>query len=199
MQELIAERLVNSGDLNGAAEHYRRAIALDPYLPGAHFELAEALLEAAPNQRSAQDDAEKELALAQKIDGDGPKIECKLGRVAFLRGEMDGALSHYQRAYELNSSKVEANLGIARILMSQNNAAAALPYLQRAVDGDPLNEEAHYRLAMADKALQKKEEAQQELRLFQEIKESKAKLIDLDRQMNRTAPRQEEIELPKDQ
>src|SRR6202789_885065 len=60
MQQLIAEQLVNSGDLKGAIEHYRKAIAADPRLPGMHFELAEAILESS-NDAAAQAAAQQEL------------------------------------------------------------------------------------------------------------------------------------------
>src|SRR5882724_9821566 len=43
MQQAIAQRLVNEGDVQGAIEHYRKALAIDPHIPGVHFELGEAL------------------------------------------------------------------------------------------------------------------------------------------------------------
>src|ERR1035438_9436614 len=54
MQQVIAERLINGGDLKGATEHYRKALAIAPRLPGVHYELAEAILESSPNDPQAQ-------------------------------------------------------------------------------------------------------------------------------------------------
>jgi predicted Zn-dependent protease len=66
MQQVIAERLINAGDLQGATAHYRKALEIDPRLPGVHYELAEAILELSPNDPQAQAAAEKELESAVK-------------------------------------------------------------------------------------------------------------------------------------
>ena len=54
MQQVIAERLINEGDLKGATEHYRKALEIDPRVPGVHYELAEAILESAPTDAEAK-------------------------------------------------------------------------------------------------------------------------------------------------
>src|SRR6202021_3290916 len=54
MEQLIAERLINAGDLKDATEHYRKALQINPRLPGMHFELAEALMEWSPNAQTPQ-------------------------------------------------------------------------------------------------------------------------------------------------
>src|SRR5436305_6273674 len=60
MQQVIAERLVNGGDLKGAIEHYRKALELDPRLPGVRYELSEAILESAPADSTVQTQAKQE-------------------------------------------------------------------------------------------------------------------------------------------
>ena len=47
MQQVIAEHLVNEGDLPRAIEHYKKALQIDPRLTGVHFELGEAILQSA--------------------------------------------------------------------------------------------------------------------------------------------------------
>ncbi|MGO9640281.1 MAG: tetratricopeptide repeat protein, partial [Candidatus Acidiferrales bacterium] len=64
MQQVIAEHLVNGGDLNGAIVHYRKCVEMDPHLPGVRYELAEAILENAPSDAAAQSEALKELETA---------------------------------------------------------------------------------------------------------------------------------------
>lgn len=187
MQQVIAERLINAGDLRAAAEHYRSAIRLDPHLPGAHFELAQALVETAPNDAAAQRAGEAELDQALRIDGDSPRIECALGRIAYLENNLDVALLHYQRAYAMNSHELAAQMGAGRTLMAEHEPGQALHYLAEAVAQDPLNAEAHYHYARALKSLQKNDEAQQELARYETVRKVQARVRDLYRQMNKRA------------
>src|SRR6202789_4429901 len=96
MEQLIAERLINAGDLKNAIVHFRKALAVDSKLPGTHFELAEALMEGAPNDPKAQSEAGSELQAAITVDGDSAKIECELGRIAALQANVTSAEAHYR-------------------------------------------------------------------------------------------------------
>ncbi|MGH9606812.1 MAG: tetratricopeptide repeat protein [Terracidiphilus sp.] len=184
MQQLIAERLINGGDLNDAIAHYRKAPAIDPRLPGMHFELAEAILEGS-NESAEQADALKELDAAVKSEGDNSRIECTYGRIAALEGKFDEELAHYRRAYQLDPANGEAQLGVGAALADQNKPGEALKYLRMAVQTDPMNASAHYRLARAYKALHMNEEAGKEIKLFEDIRTAKDRVAQLYRQMNR--------------
>jgi Tfp pilus assembly protein PilF len=192
MQQTIAERLINEGDLNGATEHYRKALEIDPRLPGVHYELAQAILEASPNDAQVQAEAEKELQAAIKSDGDSAGTECVFARIAAKRSDMDGAYAHYNRAFALNPGEAEAQIGLGRLLMTMDKPQEAAKYLRMAIQSDPLNGEAHYRLASVSRTLGLKEESAKEFRLFQEIKQTKLNLKELYRQMNKKPPEHEE-------
>jgi Tfp pilus assembly protein PilF len=185
MQQAIAERLINEGELKSATEHYRKALEINPRLPGVHFELAEAILESAPDDPQAQAGAEKELEASMKFDGDSAKAECLFARIAFRRNELESAYARYERAFALNPREVEAQVGLGRVLMLTGKPQEALKYLRMAVQSDPLNGEAHYRLAVACRKLQLNDEAEKEFRLFQEIKQTKEQVVELYRQMNK--------------
>jgi tetratricopeptide (TPR) repeat protein len=192
MQQVIAERLINDGDLKGATEHYRKALEINPRLPGVHYELAEAILESSPNDAQVQAEAEKELEAAVKSDGDSAKVECVYARIAARRSDLDAAYAHYSRAFALNPGEVEAQIGLGRLLANMQKPEEAAKYLRMAVKSDPLNEQAHYRLASVCRSLQLKDESEKEFRLFQEIKQTKKRLRDLYRQMGRKPPGQED-------
>jgi tetratricopeptide (TPR) repeat protein len=194
MQEVVAERLVEAGNLPAAAEHYRAALAKDPYLPGAHFELAEAILEANPNDVAAQAAAQRELEAALRVDGESARLECAMGRLVYLRGNLDAALAHYQRARQMMPGNEDALLGVARILMRQERAADAVPLLQQVVEADSLSGEAHYRYAMALKATGHTDEAQEQIRMYQTIRDARDKVAHVYEEMNRRmkSPQDEE-------
>jgi tetratricopeptide (TPR) repeat protein len=192
MQQVIAERLINAGDLKGAIEHYRKALEIDPRLPGVRYELGEAILESAQTDLAVQADAEKEFEEAIKREGDSARIECQLAKIAFLHSDMEQALAHYNRAYALNPGEVEAQMGLAKLLTVADKPQEALKYLRMAVQSDPLNSEAHYRLAGLCRKLGLTDEAEKELRLFQEIKQTKDRVRELYRQMNKTTKDQDD-------
>ena len=194
MQQVIAQRLINAGDLQGATEHYRKALEINPRLPGVRYELAEAILESSPNDARAQAEAEKELETAVKIDGESARTECLLGRIAVLRSDLESAQGHYNRAFALNPRDVEAQIGLGRLLATMDKPQDALKYLRMAVQSDPLNGEAHYRLATVCRRLQLKDEAEREMRLFQEIKQTKERVKELYKQMNKkTRPQDDQV------
>lgn len=192
MQQVIAERLINEGDLKGATLHFRKALEIDPHLPGVHYELAEASLESAPNDPQVQGEAEKELQTAMKLDGDSAGTECMFARIAFRRSDFDGAYAHYTRAFALNPADAEAQFGLGRMLATQQKPREAAKYLRMAVQSDPLNEQAHYRLASVTRSLELKDESEKEFRLFREIKQTKEHLKELYRQMNKKPPGQQD-------
>src|ERR1017187_6512179 len=104
----------------------------------------------------------------------------------------DGAYAHYSRAFALNPGEAEAQIGLGRLLTTMDKFQEAAKYLRMAVQSDPLNGEAHYRLASVSRTLELKDEAAKEFRLFQEIKQTKKDLKELYRQMNKKPPEQEE-------
>ena len=184
MQQTIAERLVNEGDLRGSIPHYRQALELEPRISGVQFELAEAILESAPHDANAQSESEKQLLAAQSGEGDNAGIECELARIATLRGNSQGAFEGYTRAFHLNPEDTCAQLGLGKSLMALEKPDEARKYLELAVKSDPLNNEAHYRLAIAYRQLHLSEQSQKEMTLFQEIKKAKDQVESLYRQMN---------------
>ena len=183
MQQVIAERLINGGDLRHAIEHYKKALQIDPHLPGVHFELGEAILQSSSDP-AARVEAEKEFEAAEAMDDDAAKAECGLATIALSQSDLDHAFTHYQRAYKLNPNEIEAQLGLARLLMMQQKPQEAVAYLRAAIQADPLNSEAHYRLASAYRRLQMDDRAQKEMHLFQEIKKTKDQVKELYHQMN---------------
>jgi len=187
MEQLIAERLINAGNLKDATEHYKKALQINPNLPGMHFELAESLMESSPNDANIQKEATDELNAAIQADGDNSKVECELGRIALLQSNMDQAFAHYKHAYKLNPKDAQAQTGLAELLNLQNKPEQAIVYLRMAVESDPFNAEGHYKLAQMCRDLKLGDEEKKQMKIFLEIKASNDKVRRLYQQMNPTA------------
>lgn len=95
---------------------------------------------------------------------------------------------HFRRALALDPKNTDAQIGLARLLVEQHQPAQAAVYLHQVLDADPLNEEAHYRLAMVDKALGLTGDEAHELALFKSVKQARDRVTELYRQMNRPVP-----------
>lgn len=184
MQQAIAERLINGGDLPGAIQHYKKALDLNAQLPGVHYELAEALLESNRSDAQTQAAADEEIQKSKQTDGDSANLESLRGEIALLQNQLEQAHAHYVEAIRLNSDSSEAQLGLGRVLLLMDHPQEARKYLQMAVQSDPLNSSAHYRLALADRKLGLDEEARKEARLTDEIRRAKDNVGALYQQMH---------------
>jgi tetratricopeptide (TPR) repeat protein len=184
MQQVIAEHLVNSGDLNGAIAHYKKCLEMDPHMPGVHYELAEAILQNASSD-AAQAEAQADLETAIQTEGDSASIEAALGGIALTQSDTQSAYAHYQRAFALNPGSADAQIGLGHILMLLGKPEEALKYLRMAVETDPLNGEAHYRLSAVYKKLNMPDQAAKESKLFEEIRQTKDQIREIYQQMNK--------------
>jgi tetratricopeptide (TPR) repeat protein len=111
-----------------------------------------------------------------KLDGDSAGRNASLERLPFGVPIWIAAYAHYSRAFALNPGDAEAQIGLGRVLATTEKPAEAAKYLRMAIQSDPLNDEAHYRLASVCKRLQLKDESEKELRLYLEIKKAKERL-----------------------
>lgn len=174
MQQMIAHEEGKQGNTNGAIAHFRKAIALNAHLPGAHFELAELLHSSSDPKAKQQAEAEFHAALV-----DNPldeKAELRLGEIELARGEVHPAFENYSRAVALQPSDSDAKLGLAKTLIEMNQASKATQLLEETLQLEPTNAVAHYRLAVLYRKQGRVEDANREVELYKKYKEAKEKL-----------------------
>jgi len=174
MHQLLAHEETREGNTNGAIAQYRRAIEVNPHLPGVHFELAELLSTSQDPAIKKQAEQEYRAALA-----DNPRDEkavCELAEIAMAKGDESDALKRFTTATELQPDDANAKLGLAKLLLEMNKSDQALPLLEASVQLEPTNATAHYRLATLYKKLGRTEDAKREVELYQKYKEMKEKL-----------------------
>jgi Tfp pilus assembly protein PilF len=171
---LMAEEFIKAGDPTNAIHQYELALKQDPSFLGVHFELGEALL-----KESLADDslarATAELDLALKEDPQNAAAEAKLGFIEGHRNHTGAAEQHYRHALDLNPDQLEALLGLGTILRERGEYDKAAELYTRASLVDPLDESIHFRLAQIARQLNKKADADREMKLFKEIRDLKSK------------------------
>lgn len=174
MYQAMAHELVRQRDINGAITDFRKALTVNPNLPGIHYELAEALHSSPDLKLRAEAESEYKLAVSSNPSDEKPVT--RLGDLAVDHGDLDAAASYYKRALALAPNNADALLGAARVFTEKNDAESALPLLERVIAADPSNVQAHYRLSVVYRKLNRPEDAKRELVEYQKYKAMKEKL-----------------------
>jgi tetratricopeptide (TPR) repeat protein len=184
MYEAMAQRLVNDGDIQGALVQYRKALQIEPLLPGVRNELGQAILQESTSD-SALQEAEREFKLALVENPADASAECWLGRIQSLRLNYTAAMAHYSRAFKLRPEYADLRVRMAEALLKLDEKQKALEHLQAAVRIDPLNSIAHYRLATLFRSLGRDAESKKELQVFAELRDATKRIEGVYQQMHR--------------
>ena len=172
MHLLTAERFINHGNASLAIKQYRLALAKAPSMLGIHYELGEAILQESTSEDSLKR-AQEELILALKEDPRNAGAEAKLGFIEGVRGRTDLAEQHHMHALSLNPDEFNALVGLGDIFLARGEDEKAVSYLDKASKIDAMDDSLHYRLAQIFRRLGKRTEADQEFKLFKNIRELK--------------------------
>ena len=185
MHQAMAHELAMQGKNAAAIENYRKALALDPNLPGLHFELAEMLnLSTSPADRA---EAESQYKQALAVNPFDEQSECRLGDIAARNDDLKEADARYTRAVQLRPSDPDASLGLAKVLMAMGQPQKAQPLLERAIQLDPTSAVAHFRLSTVYRETGRVADAKHELAEYEKYQAMKEKLENLYQAM-RLAP-----------
>jgi tetratricopeptide (TPR) repeat protein len=175
LHRALAEHQMNEGHLVGAIAEYKKALQSGVASAGLHYELGEALL-LYSHMESSLAEAQKEFENALALDPGDAGSECKLGEIELSRSNSQTAQGHYAHALKLQPESVCAKLGLAGLLTDQGKSAEASGYLESAVRSAPYNSEAHHRLGVLYREMGRKEDADRELKAFEELHKVQSQL-----------------------
>ena len=174
MHQLLAHEDSRQGNTTGAIAQYRKAIAIDPRLPGVHFELAELLRTSA--DETVKKAAEQEYHAALLENAQDEKSILRLAEIDAQKGNTEQSYKEYTKAVDLQPADADAKLGLAKTLIEMNQSDKALPLLEQTVQQEPTNATAHYRLATLYRKLGRVDDARRETELYKKFKEMKERL-----------------------
>lgn len=172
--QMLAHEENRQGNTSGAMEQLRKAIAINPHLPGAHFELAE-LMYLSQND-AVKKQAESEYRTALKDNPQDEKAVLRLAEIDAQKGDIEKSLKGYTQAVQLQPSDADAKLGLAKTLIALNQNDKALKLLEETVQLDPTNATAHYRLGSMYREMGRPEDSKKEIELYKKFKDLKEKL-----------------------
>ena len=172
IHQIIADSLAKQKRPRDAIEEYRLALEKEPNGPGVHYQIGLLYLLNDPTSqgvKAAQGEFEAEL----KLNPYDAWTEYRLGQVAWKQRERDSSAAHFRRALELDRSLVPARLALARALEEEGKLDEALQQLELARSSDPSDATTHYRLAGLYRKRGDEAAAEQEMKEFQRIRESR--------------------------
>lgn len=171
MHMIIGGQLGREGDHVNAVAQYRKAVRLNPHLPGVHFELAQQLSASPDPAMNAQ--AEGEYKAAVQENQYDVKAWSRLGDSVAARGDFKTAEGDYRKALAIQPKDSDAQTGLAIALISMNRSEEAIPLLESAVRNDPTNIAAHYRLSVIYRRVGRTADAEREMREFKHYNDLK--------------------------
>jgi tetratricopeptide (TPR) repeat protein len=169
--QAAAEADESQGSYSLAVTEYRQVLVLEPDRPGVHYRLGRTLLARSYQGTSAQDTAEAAKEFEQELQRDPSNANAayELGEVRRKSGQFDEAQKLFEAALKNYPNFEEAHLGLASVLLSLQKTELALPHLLKAIELNPQNEVAWYRLGQLQKALGNTAEQQKALAEYRRL------------------------------
>lgn len=185
MHAVMAHIEGRQGDTQAAIAQYRKALAIDPTLPGAQNELAHYLQNA--NDMKEQQEAASIYEAAIRANPYDVPSYVALGDMNLTQANFKQAQSYYEQALKIDPKNAEANYGLAKVLIDHNQIKEALPLLEKSLEADPTNDAARFHLAMIERRMGNEKAAREQLQIFQKMRQLKDSMSRIYKNM-RNAP-----------
>ena len=162
LHQIMAENYASIHQNAEAAAEYRKVLAAQPTLPGAHYELGKLLTDSAPDEACRM--------LEQELDIDPSHYLAKslLGQLLAALHEQERAIPLLEEALAARPGLLDAHKALGRALVESGKTESGLEQLRMVAKQSPEDEQIHFLLAQAYRALGQEEDAAREMRVNQE-------------------------------
>jgi tetratricopeptide (TPR) repeat protein len=154
-----------------ALAEYRKVLEMEPRLPGVHFRIGRAILLTSRDPKAIEG-ALREFEAELQIAPQNADAEYEIGEILRQRGQLEQAAERFGKALEYHPEFEEAQIGVARTLITLGRPQEAVAHLLAAIRLNPLNAVPHFLLASAYKALGNTSNAQKEMATFHKLRAS---------------------------
>ena len=153
-------QLVEQHLFQEAAAEFQQALAVDPNLHAARYQLAFCLFAMGQN-----DEARREWELLLKQAGPSHEISYYLGRILYMAGDSTGAIG--ELAPLTSDPKIpDADYYLGLAFVASGEPAKGIQWLEHAARSRPRDYHVHYRLARVYSSAGRKSEADREYALY---------------------------------
>lgn len=171
-KQLPADLFVLSGQIYGALGNheyaiqcYRKALAVSPKFPKAHYYAGLAFI-----RLDHPTDAIAEFREEMKISPSDPEVKYHLAFALLQASHNEEALRLLREVVDAHPDHAQAQYQLGKQLLAQGAVEESIPYLVAAAHLDPDKDYVHYQLQTAYRRAGRKAEADRELKVYQDIK-----------------------------
>ena len=162
VHELNAEALETMGKWKEAADEYRAVLSKEPGMAGIHYRLGRLMLSMPNAQPTVKEDARKEFEDELKVDPANAGANFVLGELARQAERWPEAIAYFSKASTLDTSFVDAFIGLGRAYLAAGKPAEATAPLETAAKLQPDSPLVHFELATAYRRAGRKDDAARE-------------------------------------
>jgi tetratricopeptide (TPR) repeat protein len=168
--QAAGEAYQSQGDYDLALAEYREVLKLEPKRPGVHYRLGRALQLRGQQTNTPPGDAVKEFEQELAIDPTNANAAYEIGEMLRKSGDYAKAGAYFEQAVRYYPDFPEARLGYGAALLALEMPDLALPQVQKAVELNPRDEVAYYRLAQVYRALGRTSDQQKALAEYRKLR-----------------------------
>jgi tetratricopeptide (TPR) repeat protein len=161
----IGESYADQGVYAPAIEEYRKALALDGDVARAHFLLGLALLEQGNSAASVS-----EFRTALKANSEDPVTKYHLAVALINEQQKDEAFVLLHQVIQQDKNYSNAYYQLGKLELEGDKTGEAIGDLQTAIQLNPSSEFAHYQLSLAYRRGERSEDAEREMKVYQDLK-----------------------------
>jgi Flp pilus assembly protein TadD len=160
----LGKSQLEGGDAGKAIDLFRQALVLNPTLPEAQLNLANAYLLANQPENAIQQSAQ-----VLRVDPNSAAAHYLIGCANLRLGEAEEALKALQQSFKIDPAVTALNFQLALAHERLGHQDEAIQQLQTVVDFEPEHPAAHYRLSQILLRAGRPAEAAEELKKHQEL------------------------------
>jgi predicted Zn-dependent protease len=172
VHQLAGEVYEAQNNYDQAIREYSLALQNNPKLPQMHYRIGQLYLH--QGSEEVDEKAMNEFRQEKAINPASAVSDLAMADIEVHRHNLDKAKPLYEEAARLDPNLVEAEVGLARILLEEHNPDAAVKQLVAVVAEHPEEAQAHYVLMLAYRGQKKMPEAAAEMATFNRLQAERA-------------------------